>query len=476
MNVRRILNSTILTSWFNSLVVLLNSFVILFHVISSWSQDISNIWFLFFSVVGFSQIVIFGFNGTFTRFISYSYAGISIKDFKNIKDIHNLNPSSKFNIHEISRIIGLLRFIYVFITIIFFLIVLIVGYLSIQRPLSEIEETHIIYYAGIIILLTSSLNIFLSTGQLILNGLSKVAVVQKIMSVINMLGFFAILFSIYFYGEFLSIIIVQQTITTSALLFVFVYSQYILKILGINKIKTCFERNIFSHIYESAWKTGVSSLSATAIKNTSSILAVQYFPVDQSVTFQFTKRVFDIFEQFISLSMTARIPNLAILRGTGKLNEFKSFFKQTQNICYAIFFLGYILLILFGNKFLVYIGSNLELGSLILLILFSLNTILSRWGAMTHIATNMGNNVIEQKTGTISLVVFIIFLIIFLEIYNSINTFAVALILAQLATIPIIKNYSYATMKTSFYEYEKNMLFRYFILLVLLNVCFLVFL
>ena len=476
MNVKKILDSSILTSWFNSIILLLNSFVILFHVITSWSQDISNIWFLFFSVVGFSQIVIFGFAGTFTRFISYSYAGVSIGDFKNIKEIKNLTPNSKFNIKEISQIIGLLRFIYIFITLIFLLFALVIGYFSLQKPLSIIENSDLIYLAGLIVLSTSSLNIYLSSGQLILNGLSKVAVVQKIMSVVNIFGFFVILISINIYGELISIIIVQQSITTIAMFFVFIYSKYCLKTLKITKIKMRYDKNIFIHIYDSAWKSGVSSLSATVVKNTPSILAVQYFPVEQSVIFQFTKRIFDIFEQFISLSMTARVPDLAILRGSGKLNEFTIHFRETQNICYVIFLLGYFALAVLGNKFLDLIGSNLELGSLALLILFAFNTILSRWGAMTHVATNMGNNVIEHKTGTISLIAFIVSVVFFLNTISDPNILVLSLIIAQLSTIPFIVKYSYISMKTSFYKHERNMLFKYLLILFFINVVFVTFL
>ena len=79
------LNSSILNSWFSQVVILLSSLIAIPIVITTLDVEEINVWFLFATVLAMSQGVLFGFNGTFTRFIAYSYAGVKIEEFRNQK-------------------------------------------------------------------------------------------------------------------------------------------------------------------------------------------------------------------------------------------------------------------------------------------------------------------------------------------------------------------------------------------------------
>ena len=54
-------------------------------VISSFPSETLNIWFLFFSITGMSEMITLGLNSTLVRYISYTYEGIAHRDFSSIK-------------------------------------------------------------------------------------------------------------------------------------------------------------------------------------------------------------------------------------------------------------------------------------------------------------------------------------------------------------------------------------------------------
>jgi hypothetical protein len=79
--IKKIYNSPIFNSTTNNVIILLSSIIAIPFVISKLNVEEINVWFLLMSIVAISQGVLFGFNTTFLRFISYSYSGVNISEF-----------------------------------------------------------------------------------------------------------------------------------------------------------------------------------------------------------------------------------------------------------------------------------------------------------------------------------------------------------------------------------------------------------
>ena len=82
---RSFLNSAIFNSWFNAGISTLNAVIVFPTVLTKLEVPEVNLWFLIATVVTISQAVQFGFNTTFSRFISYVHGGVRIEELRNLK-------------------------------------------------------------------------------------------------------------------------------------------------------------------------------------------------------------------------------------------------------------------------------------------------------------------------------------------------------------------------------------------------------
>ena len=138
------------------------------------------------SIVAISQGVLFGFNTTFLRFISYSYSGVNITEFDKLKDKKSVKFNDSINIKEFSEIFSLMKYVYIYITIIYFILILIIGYFTLSKPISFLENPNDGWLSFLIIVFCSSITIFLGFYQIFLEGLSKVALVQRTFSIVKL--------------------------------------------------------------------------------------------------------------------------------------------------------------------------------------------------------------------------------------------------------------------------------------------------
>ena len=465
----KLFSSAIATSWMSGFVLLFNTVLILGYIGSSWSPEMNNIWFLFFAIISFSQLALFGFNTTFIRFISYSYSGIKIIDIPNLIHKKDEEFNENFSKRELSEILGLLKLIYIFISVGFFILSFLLGHFFIEKPLLALEDRTSGLLSWYIVLLSSTIVIFLNQKLVILNGIFEVPASQKIIASTNLVGAIFIIICIISSAKLLLMITVQQLILTFSYVLLACAASKKLKGIGIKNIRVNYSPYLFKIVFDAAWKMGISAINSALLRNLSAILVVQFFPTEKSVTFQFIKRFFDIVEQFSIISITARIPMLASLRSRGKIQEFTNLLLQTQNISYAVFFLGYVGIIFFAEFIVGLFDINVFFGDKILIITFSYACILNRWGGMMMITSNQANLVIAHVVAAILSLGYLIILISFLDNGNL----AMAMIFGQILTVPYIARRTYATFSSNFLDFEIKQGIPYLVLLTIINVFYL---
>ena len=84
---RSLFKSAVISSWFNSGVMMFSSFLAIPVVITKLSIEEINIFFLIGTLVSISKGLSNGFASTFMRFISYSSSGVKLSDFRNISGV-----------------------------------------------------------------------------------------------------------------------------------------------------------------------------------------------------------------------------------------------------------------------------------------------------------------------------------------------------------------------------------------------------
>lgn len=467
-----IYNSPILNSWFNQGVNLLKSIIVIPVVITQFTVEEANVWFLFFTFIAMGQAVLFGFNSTLVRFISYSYSGVSINDFNTIKEKTHEKFNEKLNPNEFASILFLMKRIYLFISLVFLTLLLIIGFFGLEKPLSELQFSNQGWLAWYIILINNSLIIFLGHNKVFLEGIRQVAAVERLIGFTNLIGFIGILLVISFYPTFMSLILINQVIALAIAISITLLAR---KIKNDQKIDTNlnqkFNRQLFNIVWDSARKTGLTTVIANTVKHISAILVAQWFTASQSASFQLTKRLFDILENFTMSSFKARIPKIASLRGRGNLVELIPLLRQTQWISFFVFLAGYSVILFGGEWILKLLGSNVQLGSVLLVVSFSLATFTARWSGMALSISNQSNYVVEHINAIIVGLIFFIVIYLGYEIVG-IEIFPIGLLIAILASIPVLARQVYPTINSTFFKYEVKVMFPAFTILSSINIIY----
>lgn len=462
------LNSPIFNTWFSNLVILISSLISIPIVITKLSVEEVNVWFLLYTIVSLGQSILFGFNGTFVRFVAYSYAGVSISEFRSIKHKTECKYGKTIEVMELEQIFALMKNVYLYLSVGFFCLLLMVGYFGLQKPISALSAPAYGWIASGVVLVSSTIILSLGYFRVFLEGIGKVPLVQRILGVVNLLGLFLIIGVLLTYPTLLSIVIVYQTVLLTASIMIAILAMRDLRHLTIEGSRRGFDATLFSLVWESAWKSGVTTVIAGIVRHISAILVAQWFSPLVSASYQFTKRLFDVLENFTMTTFQARIPQIAKLRSRGAMNELLPYLKQTHRIAYFVFLSGFFVLLFLGEELLELIGSNVALGSRELVILFAMSTFLSRWGGMTLSVANQSNYVVEHINAFIIVLVYFP-IVLLLYRYVGVEIFPLAHLLALLVTVPVIAKQVYPTIKSGFWTYEKDVLFPAFLIMAIVN-------
>ena len=466
---KRIYHSAILNSWFNSVVVMITSIIAIPIVISKLTVPEINVWFLFASITALGQGVLFGFNTTFLRFIVYSYSGIRIADFKDIRAKKELDFSERVDPNEFSAIFHLMNRIYNYIALVYLSIMIITGYFVLSKPISALPSVNAGWIAWTIIAVSTTISLRFGLYQIFLEGIGKVALVQRIRGTVSLLGLVFIIMVLYLSPSLISIISIYQGVAMAVAFSILIFSLPERRIL-VQKVDHFNEKkNLLKTVIASAWKSGITTVSANIIQHISSIIVSQLFPPAQSAIFLFTKRLFDVMETFTQATFQARLPIIAKYRSRGDIAQLLPYIKQTQWFAYGVFLVGYLVLILFGNEILLLLNAKLSLGEMSLIMLFSFSILMRRWLGFSMAISNQSNHLIDYIIIPITGVCFFV-AIYFLYPIFGVNAFPFAQILSILVIIPIVAKMYYPVIRTSFFKYERTTFIPIVALLVVINI------
>lgn len=438
---------------------------------TKFSVEEINVWFVLSSIIALSHAVLFGFNSTFTRFISYVYGGVKIGEFSNLKTKNKLNRSDCIDKIEFSNVYSLMRLVYIAISFIYLSVLILLCFIFLEKPIGYLQDKINGWSSVIVILISTTFTLLMGHYQVLLTGLNKVFIVQRVIGLVNLFGIILVVYVISEYPSLLSLVLVYQTIQITSILIIIYYARKELKHLGINFKYQSFNSELFKIVWASAWKSGLTSIVTVLFKYSSSLFVSSNFSPSVSASFLFTKKIFDILEKFTSKTFHARLPNIAIYRGQGNLEALIPYLKNTFVICYISFIVLYSLFLFIGEYFIDIINSSVKLGSMHLIILFSFSVLLNRWSGMLLSVSNQANYIIEHLTGFLVLIIFFIFIYF---TYNILGLYSVPIgqIIAILLISPFIIIKTYKSFFTKFFVFEKRVFLPSFALLTLVNIIY----
>lgn len=453
----------LLSAWSYSAINILSGFIVLPLILTVFSDEETNLWFIFLTIVSLSELIVFGFNVTFSRFVSYTISGIPSKNFNKIKD--NNQEDSTINVNEqLSEIFTINIFLFVILSFIYLIFIITIGYFSLSKPISLLEQNLTVWNAWYILIFGNFFRIITYVFPIFLQGMNKMTIYFNILSFQKIIYIVLAFIVLYFTPSLINMSIVMSIgILSASLLFIF----YFYKLFNNIRI-TKFNKNLFFIIWDSAWKSGITKIFAPIIQHFSGLLFAQVSSASSSSSYLLTLRIFNLLQQFSDITFDTYVPKIAMLRSKNKFNDLSKLISKVCTLSYTIFSSGYIFLILFGSFLLSLIESNTSLAPPLILILFSIAYLLSRLGAYQLNLANQSNFVIEHKSILIYSILYFGFIIIYLKKLEM-WVFPFAIIIAQLGTYFYTFRISYKLYNTTFFEAEKKSFIPVFLILIFFN-------
>jgi O-antigen/teichoic acid export membrane protein len=128
--------------------------------------------------------------------------------------------------------------------------------------------------------------------------------------------------------------------------------------------------SMLKRLWPNVWKFGIISLGVYFITN-SGVLISSYFLGDEATaSYGLTAQIGSFLANFSALWLTVKWPHLTILRTQGKLVEMSSLFARRLALMMGTFLVLACLLVLLGNRFLEWKGTNTGLLSTSYLVVY----------------------------------------------------------------------------------------------------------
>ena len=454
----------LISGWIFSGLSTLSGIILLPLVLSKFTTAEINVWFLFFSILGLSEMIVFGFNVTFSRFVAYTYAGTHYLDFQNIKD-NNKSHELTDKIKQLSEIYSINRIIFITLSFAYIVVILLIGYFGLKKPINFLENPNSGWIAWYVLVGGNFVRIFSYTYPIFIQGMDKMDKYYNILSFQKIIYISFGFLILFFFPSLIRLSIsLGLSLIISAIVFYFYFNRYRNKIRFVG-----YNKKLFSIIWDSAWKTGIAKIIAPIAQYLSGIIFAQVSIPALSSSYLLTQRVFNMLRQFSDVTFNTFLPQIAMLRSKNMIEKLRIIIFKVSAVSYGIIVFGYLFIIFFVSNILNFINSNATLAPPIILILFSFAYLLSRLGGFQLNLANQANKVIEHKAVLIYSILYFGFIFVFIN-NMKMWIFPAAMIIAHACTYFFTFKYSYKLYDTTFFKAEKFAFLPSFVLLIIINI------
>jgi len=414
------------------------------------------LWYLFATILTLQNVADFGFRQTFSRVISYAYGGadaIGVFGVNSGKTVTNPEPNKLL----LGKIVSIMKWIYVRLVNILFLLLLVFGSWAMKKPVADTIHPFQSWIAWGIVLLTSCISFYCKSYMAFLEGLFKIALVRRVETLTSLGSIISSILVLIYSPTLLHLVIVNQF----WVLVVSLRDWYLCRTVD-GKIylevsqKTPFEKDDLMQIWQPAWRSGISGFMSVGLTNLTGII---YAQTGDSVVVASYLVAFRFIDQIKTVSMAplySKIPLLARLRVQGNLSELVKIVKRSMLMSHFVYITGFIIVGIFSDSILKLIHSNVPFVSQDLWVLIGFAFFIHRYGAM-HIQVYLStNHVISHIADGISGVLYVVSALI-LSKYIGVYAIPVGLIIGYLGFYAwYAAGHSYKSMRVSFWKFEKK--------------------
>jgi O-antigen/teichoic acid export membrane protein len=461
-------HSPTVTTWGSFLSRGISLILVLPLVLTKFSSADIALWYLFLTIIGLQPLADMGFGFTFVRVIAFAMGGA--KRFDDLRTVKNQpKGESQKNWISTEKIVSTMYYVYNRLTPIIFILLLIVGTISLIKPISYTDNTQTSWISWFIILLTTTILFRGTIYTNYLQGINKIALFRRWQSIFSIGTTLSSFLVLWFDGNILLLVISYQM---WAVLNVIRNYYFCCRIddKRFRKFKnTGKDDEIYKAVWPSAWRSGVGVILYSVVVQASGLIYAQVGSVTNVASYLLGLRILNNIRSLSQAPFYSKIPLLSRLRAEGNQERQVAIARKGMILSYWVFVIGFIAFGLIAAPLLRLIGSNADFVPPLLWASMGFGYFLERYGAMhiqlysttNHIILHIANGV----SGAIYLVSSLV-LLYFIDVY----AFPVAIIISQLGFYTWYSaRHSYNTFNLNFWKFEKNNMLIPLMLIILFS-------
>jgi len=453
--IKKLWNSPTFMTWGNLSAKSLGLILLLPLVLNKFEPADTVLWFLFFNIFAFQMLFDLGFSSSFIRIISYGVAGVEINNLDKIKD-KKLNLDLGINWDTIFAIEKIMQKIYKRISFIGIVFGSVIGSLLLFTPIDASTNPVESWLSWFIVLISSFFMLYSSQYSSFLQGLGKVAVVQRWGMLSALLSIITTSMVLFFNGTLLEAIAAYQFwVIGSALLLRYLKRQIIQNHYMGTKYSDEELANVWKTVWSSAWRSGIGVFMSVGIIQLSGVIYSNLAPASKSVQYLFALQLIRAISSFSQAPFYSKIPIFSRLYASGKIEELKVLAQKSMQKSFIVYIVGFGIIGLLGDMILNILHSKSQFPNSSLWIVLSLGILVERYGAMHIQLYSVTNHIIWHKANGYSGVTMIILTFMLFPLFD-IMSFALSIVIAYTFIYsPYATKFSYKEFKTSFFQFEK---------------------
>jgi hypothetical protein len=461
MTLKKISESPTLMTWMSYSTKALTLFGVLPLVLKRFSPGDIVLWYLFATIITMQNLADFGFRQTFSRIISYAFSGAKhIGIFNKSSDNAEISgQKTEPNAELLNSIISTMKYIYLRLTGIMFILMLVFGTYVMVKPIHDAASISDAWWSWIIVLIVSCVSFY---GKLYLNfleGLFKIALVRRIETLTSLGSIITSIAVLFFSPKLINLVIANQI----WVLVVTFRDWYLCKTIDNGFYKTVsrplpFDKKIFKNIWPSAWRSGISGLMSIGLTNATGLIYAQIGTTGAVAAYLLALRIISQIRDISMAPFYSKLPLFAILRAKGDTLNLYKIVKRGMLLSHIVYIIGFFLIGVFSTELLKLLKSDVHFVDARMWTLLGVAFFVHRFGAM-HIQVYLStNHIISHIADGISGTLYVVSSII-LSRYIGIYAVPVGMLIGYLGFYAwYAAKHSYRSINTNFFKFEKSTL------------------
>ena len=406
---KRLWDSPTFTTWGNYSAKALNIVLLSPIIVSFLSVTETALWFVFLIYIDLQNIANSGFNSTFIRLTGFAMGGCKSLD---LKDEEKKDLDAEPNWDLINEIDSTVRIMYLGLSIVFFILLSTIGTYYIIPSIDQTEHINNNYIAWIIVVVTTTINIYGFRYTIFLNGTGKVALLMRweaiyaAVSIILTSIFLVItknlLVAVAIY-QFFVILRVIRNVYLAKNIYGGAYRQFVNK---------GFSKHVFKASFQSSLRTWVAQIMSYGIVQFTGIYYSSFGDRDSVAGYLFSLKLLYQISNFANAPLYSQVPQYNRLFAQKQFGVLKQ--ALIKNIGITLFLFP-VLCIMVGESLpilLDLIKSNTGFIGREIWILMTLGFFTNRVGAVLLISYQISNKVYAHIANGVSGLIYIILLIV----------------------------------------------------------------